>query len=1028
MLLMAITVATAYMSAQTGPVRQLRYFPDGRDIVCRDGQQRYTRALYGSYTDFRVETSDRPIFATYRHKNKGEAGAKGDACTHKNIRFSLTTNGHTLWLEQTAHCEARYNAGKRVYLLSDPSWGKGRLTITVMAQPDEEAAIWQFEPKSLPRNAVLSCTVCDVLRPKFSRSGDMGSCPPDSFDPSTDEAHKKTCEWQLGKGATFCTLSSDENGAYTLTTPTAAYGQQLFEKALKHHEWLATNIVFDTPDPYINTLGGALMAAADGAWDGETWLHGAVVWRMQLCGWRAGYLGDVLGLPERAKSHFTAYANSQVTDVEPTLPHPTQDADKALSRAVKTWGTQMYSNGYICRYPNRKNVMHHYDMNLNYIDELLWHFEYDADTVYMRRMWPVLTSHLAWEKRNFDPDDDGLYDAYCCIWASDALYYNSGAVTHSSAYNYRGFTLAARIAEILGEDPTYYKKEAEKTLKAMNQRLWLNNRGHWAEYQDFMGLRRTHDHAALWSIYTPIDCGACTPQQAFQATQYVDSCIPHINVECRVNSVEFATAQNTAPKGSAVANSTLYTLNSKLSTISTTDWQPYDWSINNVAAEEVMHTALSYFQAGRPDEGFALMKANVMDQAYMGGSPGNFGQISFYDKARGELYRDFSDNTGISARAFIQGLYGIVPNALDGRCILRPGFPEEWDHAAIHTPYFSYSYRRDGDKDIYEVEQNFAQPLQIVLRQNTGDGGYVETIGSSERKQTFVVNRAKQKKAPQPLITAERIDGRTWGNNFDDVQLDRLEPVTMDALWNASVSDIFKNFYLSPRSPYTTLQLPVHGIGEWCHPETMADIDDYTLRKQVSHDGLLTLDSLGIPFRYAAKGKNIAYTSLWDNYPDSIVIPITSHLSPLTSQFTHAYLLMAGSTNYMQSHIDNGLVIARYTDGTADTLRLQNPHNWCPIEQDYYEDGLAFHASSPRPYRIDFATAHVSRCLMPMGEHYGRPAASGVAGSYNDRSFQKGAGIILDMPLNKNKQLRDLTVRTLSNDVVIGLMGVTLQR
>ena len=53
---------------------------------------------------------------------------------------------------------------------------------------------------------------------------------------------------------------------------------------------------------------------------------------------------------------------------------------------------------------------------------------------------------------------------------------------------------------------------------------------------------------------------------------------------------------------------------------------------------------------------------------------------------------------------------------------------------------------------------------------------------------------------------------------------------------------------------------------------------------------------------------------------------------------------------------------------------------------------------------------------------------SGVAGSYNDRSFEKGAGIILDMPLNKEKTLKELTLRTLSNDVVIGLMGVTLQR
>ena len=105
-------------------------------------------------------------------------------------------------------------------------------------------------------------------------------------------------------------------------------------------------------------------------------------------------------------------------------------------------------------------------MNLCYIDELLWHFNWTGDLEYARRMWPLLTLHLAWEKRNFDPDNDGLYDAYACIWASDALYYNSGAVTHSSAYNYRGNKLAALIAEKIGEDPTPYREEADKILKA----------------------------------------------------------------------------------------------------------------------------------------------------------------------------------------------------------------------------------------------------------------------------------------------------------------------------------------------------------------------------------------------------------------------------------------------------------------------------------------------------------------------------------------------------------------------------------
>ena len=990
MKLQKLLIAAAMMMSMTtqakATVRAMQYHPDGRDIVRTNGENRYTRALYGGYTDFRVETSDRPIFGIFHGKS------------HRNVRFSLTIGDMTVELEKTAQCEARYNAGLRTYRLSDPAFGKGSLEIITLAMPDSEEALWLFKPDGLPADGLLKCIICDVKTKRFNRGGDMNADPRDGFDPAPEETNKQTLTWTTESGKSYCIVSVDAKGTYTITTPTGTEAETLYDKARKHHEWLASQIVFDTPDPYINTLGGTLMAAADGAWDGSTWLHGAVAWRMTLAGWRAGYLADVLGEHDRAISHFTAYANSQITDVEPRIPHPTQDPEKGLSRAAKTWGTQMYSNGYIVRYPNRTDIMHHYDMNLNYIDELLWHFQYDADTVFMRKMWPVLTRHLAWEKRNYDPDDDGLYDAYCCIWASDALYYNGGAVTHSSAYNYRGFKLAARIAEILGEDPSYYKKEAEKTLKAMNERLWLKGRGHWAEYQDLMGLKRTHDHAALWTIYTPIDCGAATEEQAFRSTQYVDQCIPHI-------PIIYSGADKKTPR---------------LCTISTTDWMPYDWSINNVAAEEVMHTELAYFFAGRPEEGFSLMEANIIDQAYLGDSPGNFGQISYYDKARGELYRDFSDNCGISARAFIQGLYGIVPDALNGRCILRPGFPAEWEHASISTPYFKYSFRREGNKEIYEIEQNFAQPLQIVLRQNTGYG-YVETLGTSEKKQTIVVTRPKRKAAPAPLVTAKQYDGKAWGNNFDDVKTDRLRTVDIASLYNSQVSDIFKNFYLTPRPPYTTLEIPVHGIGEWCHPEMMAKIDESALR-QLSKNGVLTVDiEGGIPFRFPEKGRNIVYTSLWDNYPDAVEIPLQGSAS-------HAYLLMAGSTNHMQSHIDNGCVTVSYTDGTIDVLPLQNPHNWCPIEQDYYEDGLAFHAAQPRPYRIDFATGKTSRKLMEMGEHYGRPAATGVAASFFDRNFEKGAGIILDMPLNPQKALKSLTLRTLSNDVVIGLMGVTLQQ
>lgn len=155
----------------------------------------------------------------------------------------------------------------------------------------------------------------------------------------------------------------------------------------------------------------------------------------------------------------------------------------------------------------------------------------------------------------------------------------------------------------------------------------------------------------------------------------------------------------------------------------------------------------------------------------------------------------------------------------------------------------------------------------------------------------------------------------------------------MDRAFNACVTDIFRNEYLSPRSPYTTLQLPKQGIDEWCHPLKTADIDDSGLRASV-HDGLLKT-KLGIPSRTPAKGQNIAFTSLWDNYPDSLEISLKGRAS-------RAYLLMAGSTNHMQCRIDNGIIRVYYMDGTYDTLPLVNPDNLAPIEQIFFEDGKAF--------------------------------------------------------------------------------------
>ena len=427
-------------SAQGMMQRTANYQPDGRGFSCVNGNNRYTRALYGSVDEWRLETSDRPIFAIFKKNN------------HRNIRFVIKCNGLSFQLDSVEYCKARYEAGKREYLMKDKRWGSGVLKLSVLAYSQTEGAVWKFAAENFGKAKIeIVGMICETKVSKFKRAGDIGKFDgPEAFDaPAQPKMLSTVAGIMPQKGAAELYFSVDNT---VLSTGKNSELAKRYQAAEQWRSDLASSVIFNTPDAYLNPVGGTMVMAADGAWNGQVWAHGAVGWRMPLPGWRAAYMGDFLGMFDRQRIHFDAYAKSQVTDIPVTRPH-VMDKEHNLSRGAYEWGTPMYSNGYICRNPENNKQFHHYDMNLVYIDELLWHFQFDADTAYMRKMWPVIKSHLAWEKNTWDPDNDGLYDAYCCIWASDALQYNSGGVTHSSAYNYRANLLAARMAEMIGENP-----------------------------------------------------------------------------------------------------------------------------------------------------------------------------------------------------------------------------------------------------------------------------------------------------------------------------------------------------------------------------------------------------------------------------------------------------------------------------------------------------------------------------------------------------------------------------------------------
>ena len=1054
--------------------RTIHYLPQGNDFVLYKGNRKFNRALYGTNTAFRVEAGDLPEFAMYM---PGMGG---------NCKIGIISRNRSKWITEAAAIKTIYRPGSMIYEIKDSILGKGQIILTILAMADAEGMIAKVETVNLPDSVFLLVAYGGATGKKFSRDGDIGADPESSFYLKPEyckdnrysiyknmfrlsygftkaQSEEERYEIQYGNKApdtaakekpkqiiglfpenaevvmsdaekqasplilfnAVANLSlplvaahvpAEKNGVFyfilekkeaEIAYPDAA---RLFANADEAYKKIAGRVVLQTPDAFINPLGAALAIAADGIWESPSYMHGAIAWRMRLPAWRGAYCADALGWHDRARLHFTSYSLSQVTDI-PAGPI-VFDTALHIARQQEKMGNAMFSNGYICRNPNGDIRPHHYDMNLVFVDQLLNHFNYTGDIGYVKSMWPLIKLHLEWEKRNFDADGDGLYDAYAAIWASDALQYSGGGVTHASAYNYRANKTADMLAKLLGEDGSAYAAEAEKIYNAMQQNLWMKDKGWYAEYKDLMGLKQVHPSAALWTVYHAIDEGAATTQQQYQLLRYVDKYIPHIPVKMK-----------------GLKDEGYYLL-------STTNWQPYTWSINNVALGEVMHTALAYWQAGENDNAFKLWKSMLIESMYGSASPGGFEQVSFYDAARGELYRDFADGIGVTARTLTEGLFGILPDALNNKLLIKPGFPSSWKFATLSVPDISISFKQEGNSSVYQVTQSYSRLLNITLQLKaqkekitavTVNGKPVSwqwlkddatlqssiTIEAGNEKQ-YIVKISWAGKAILPAITTP-----LPAPPANHVPVARHEPapnavfntVNLQSYFNDKVTQIFRNRYMSPRPPSTTLQLPWQGIGNWCYPLADANISDSGLRVKAGAANKIFLGKIPFATPSSMDAKNIVYTSRWDNYPAAATVP-------LTGKAQHAYLLMAGSTNPMQSHFTNGVVLVKYKDGSADTLELVNPVNWYPIEQDYLVDGYAFTTGAPKQYRL----------LLKIGEFVKEiPKLSSIKG-YTNRAIEGGAATVIEMPLNKNKELESLTVETSANDVVVGLMSVTLEQ
>jgi len=828
-------------------------------------------------------------------------------------------------------------------------------------------------------------------------------------------------------------------------SPAAAFAQGR-ERAGK----LASQLVVETPEPRLNAAAGALAAALDGAWYGDAFRHGAMLWNRRYPGWRTLCGGTALGWHDRVKVEADFYTGHQVKESKLT----SRDMDPATLLTIPATDSRFYGRGRILQ---DQGV---YNMQSQFFDQLIHAWRWTGDAALEAMLRPALELHLEWLQECFDPDDDGLYESFINVWPTDSVWFAGGGATEETAYAYRAHVTAGELARRAGDSAGAQRHagRAAKIRAAFRSRLWIRERGHAALYREQHGAQRRHDDAWLYSIFLPIDAGLLDAQEAAESLRYTEAGLQNDRM----------------PGGGRM--------------VWTSNFVPGIWSVRERWPGDNHHLALAYFQAGLGEDGWDIFRGSFLHTAFDFTVPGDLGA-----PAGGT---DFGDSTHMFARTLVEGLFGFAPDRPRGVVRVFPQFPAEWDHARLQSPDFHLKFSRHGAESSLEIELAEPAKMEITLPVAARKIVAVSVNGRATRWKTEpgfgrtlvriklpVSQRAVVKVICQGVIPAragvkvstrvghqavlrspvgpisEIVDpqgvlagvkvrggsasGQVAGEAGEHTVFARvtvgalpqwerfyvrvndpaavraraaqsLEQVPPKAKWtcvdlgpvlNGDIRTIYTQKYLSPRPATISARIGVDGYTPWTflywnsYPPVIRL--DGVPRLLGSAGGEKLRTPQGVPFRWPGEAHNVAFTSQWDNWPETVTVPVGCAGDAV-------WFLVCGSTNPMQGRIANAVLVMKYAEGADETLELVPPVNF-------------WNLSPIRP--VITAPGQESRF------DYTAPTDAFCVPAVWPQTVQLGENcraMLLGWRLRQGAVLRSVTLRTLSAEVVIGLMGVSV--
>ena len=567
-------------------------------------------------------------------------------------------------------------------------------------------------------------------------------------------------------------------------------------------------------------------------------------------------------------------------------------------------------------------------------------------------------------------------------------------------------------------------------------------------YVEQIGLKRLHEDCWLYSIFCPIDAGLLNTEQAAQSLFYT----------------EWGLEREQMPYGGE--------------RVWPSNWVPSIWSLREMWPGDNYQLALAYFQTGMADDGWNVLRGTFPHLMFFGPVPGDLGHT-----AGGT---DFNDCASMFARTVVEGLFGYRPNYPHGIVTIAPQFPSDWDHAAIKTPDMAIKFTSQAGRGPIRdrVGQSRRAGCEIAAKGRAGHKSHRERpsgevgpatglwqrhdparrrfvpvgdnrsglrtavaavrgrTGCRERRQAGVVagkgcgNRrvsrspgragqcGRQRRSHCGRVDAQRGrafsagngqgrpdaamaavkdkadrsgSGRGEGCKADATRLPRMPDGNAWTFPSNSMA-IYAGYSSSnislPVRLTCSLRLATDGYSTWqmsLDPKNRPPSIDLTGVPKILDDAGRIVTPQGVPFAWPGKDHNIAFTSQWDNWPRSVSVPVGARAMPCGCWCADRPIQCRAESP--MPYCGFGMRTARKKN--SNLCRRLNFWSLCRFEKcdyDYKRDGFALPKEPPKQVQL--------------GE--------------NCRAMVYG------WKLRPGEELETVTLETLSQEVVIGLMGVSV--